>query len=246
MILEPKHKNLKGPLQMKETVLKKLSTRFHMSIPSAFEGYYFKVLLYCWHSPFKNFGNAIENLVIFYDYRVEFLWLQGNPPRLHSDLRVQDECLQLPIESLGLQCKPLVLLCERFWLHSEPLQLHSEALWLQSESLWLFGELRCIHDEPLQLQGEALGIPDKPPGRQGTPLDLQGEPLLQGDPPTTTGWTFPTPGWASTSPGPEWAFPFQGGPYDFRMGLRDSLSIHDWISEGCSRTYLSKYQPSII
>jgi hypothetical protein len=33
MILEPKHKNFKGPLQIKETVKKNFNIRRHMSIP---------------------------------------------------------------------------------------------------------------------------------------------------------------------------------------------------------------------
>jgi hypothetical protein len=52
MILEPKHKNFTGPLQMKETV-KRFNIRRHMSIPRAFECYYFKIILHWWHSPLK-------------------------------------------------------------------------------------------------------------------------------------------------------------------------------------------------
>ncbi len=52
MILEPKHKNFTGPLQIKETV-KKIFIRRHMSTPGAFECYYFKIILNWWHSPFN-------------------------------------------------------------------------------------------------------------------------------------------------------------------------------------------------
>jgi hypothetical protein len=44
MILELKHKNFKGPLQTKGQS-KKIYARRHMSIPKAFELYYFKVIL---------------------------------------------------------------------------------------------------------------------------------------------------------------------------------------------------------
>ncbi len=37
MILEPKHKNFEGPLQIKETVKKNFTMRRYMSIPRAFE-----------------------------------------------------------------------------------------------------------------------------------------------------------------------------------------------------------------
>jgi hypothetical protein len=37
MIVEPKHKNLTGLLQIKETVKKRFNIRRHMSIPGAFE-----------------------------------------------------------------------------------------------------------------------------------------------------------------------------------------------------------------
>jgi hypothetical protein len=53
MILEPKHKNFTGPLQIKVTVKKIFNIRRHMSIPRAFECYYFKIILNWWHSPFK-------------------------------------------------------------------------------------------------------------------------------------------------------------------------------------------------
>ncbi len=45
MILEPKLKKFKGPLQIKETVLKRFNIRRHMSIPKAFECYYFKIII---------------------------------------------------------------------------------------------------------------------------------------------------------------------------------------------------------
>ncbi len=45
MILEPKLKNFKDPLQIKEIVKKK--------IIRAFEWYYFKVILNWWKSPFN-------------------------------------------------------------------------------------------------------------------------------------------------------------------------------------------------
>ncbi len=53
MILEPKHKNFKGPLQIKETVKKIFIITRNMSTPRAFECYYFKLILNWWHSPFK-------------------------------------------------------------------------------------------------------------------------------------------------------------------------------------------------
>jgi hypothetical protein len=53
MILEPKHKNFTGPLQIKETVKKIFIIRRHMSTPRAFECYYFKIILNWWHSPFE-------------------------------------------------------------------------------------------------------------------------------------------------------------------------------------------------
>ncbi len=55
MILEPKHKDFTGPLQIKETVGKRFNIRRHMSIPRAFECFYFKIILNWWHSPFKYF-----------------------------------------------------------------------------------------------------------------------------------------------------------------------------------------------
>ncbi len=42
MILEPKHKNFTGPLQLKETVKKRFNIRRHVSMPQAFECYYFR------------------------------------------------------------------------------------------------------------------------------------------------------------------------------------------------------------
>jgi hypothetical protein len=45
MILEPKHEEFTGPLQIKETVEKRFNIRRHMSIPRAFECYYFKIIL---------------------------------------------------------------------------------------------------------------------------------------------------------------------------------------------------------
>ncbi len=53
MILEPKHKNFTGPLQIKETVKKIFNIRRHMVTPRAFECYYFKIILNWWHSRFK-------------------------------------------------------------------------------------------------------------------------------------------------------------------------------------------------
>jgi hypothetical protein len=53
MILEPKYKNFTGPLQIKETVKKRFNIRRRMSIPRAFECYYFNIILNWWHSPFK-------------------------------------------------------------------------------------------------------------------------------------------------------------------------------------------------
>jgi hypothetical protein len=44
MILEPKHKNFAGSLQIKETVKKRFNIRHHMSTPRAFECYYFKII----------------------------------------------------------------------------------------------------------------------------------------------------------------------------------------------------------
>ncbi len=55
MVLEPKHKNFKGPLQIKGIVKQLFNIRRHMSMPRAFEWYYFTVILIWRHSPFKNF-----------------------------------------------------------------------------------------------------------------------------------------------------------------------------------------------
>ncbi len=55
MILEPKHKNFKGPVQIKETVKKIFIITRNMSTLRAFECYYFKLILNWWHSPFKVF-----------------------------------------------------------------------------------------------------------------------------------------------------------------------------------------------
>jgi hypothetical protein len=52
-ILEPKHYNFTGPLQIKEIVKKIFNIRRHMSTPRAFECYYLKIMLNWWHSPFK-------------------------------------------------------------------------------------------------------------------------------------------------------------------------------------------------
>jgi hypothetical protein len=53
MILEPKHKNFTGPLQIKETVKKRFNISRRMSIPRAFECYYFNIIINWWYSPFK-------------------------------------------------------------------------------------------------------------------------------------------------------------------------------------------------
>jgi hypothetical protein len=45
MILEPKHKNLTGPYQIKEIVKKIFNIRRHVSTPRACERYYFKIIL---------------------------------------------------------------------------------------------------------------------------------------------------------------------------------------------------------
>jgi hypothetical protein len=45
MILEPKHKNFTGPLQITGTVKKRFNIRRHMFIPRSFECYYFKIIL---------------------------------------------------------------------------------------------------------------------------------------------------------------------------------------------------------
>jgi hypothetical protein len=45
MILEPKHKNFAGSSEIKETVKKGFNIRRHMSTPSAFECYYFKIII---------------------------------------------------------------------------------------------------------------------------------------------------------------------------------------------------------
>jgi hypothetical protein len=59
MILEPKHKTSKTNIKLKSE-LKKLNLRHHMSIPRAFQLYYFKVILNWWHSPFK-----VTGLILF-------------------------------------------------------------------------------------------------------------------------------------------------------------------------------------
>jgi hypothetical protein len=53
MILEPKHKNLKGQNKIKQQVQQIFNIRRHMSILMAFEWYYFQAILYWWHSPFN-------------------------------------------------------------------------------------------------------------------------------------------------------------------------------------------------
>jgi hypothetical protein len=45
MILEPKLKNFKGPLQIKGDSLKMFNIMGHMSIPRTFECYNFKIIL---------------------------------------------------------------------------------------------------------------------------------------------------------------------------------------------------------
>ncbi len=45
MILEPKHKNLKGQNKIKQLVQKIVNIRRHMSILMAFELYYFQAIL---------------------------------------------------------------------------------------------------------------------------------------------------------------------------------------------------------
>ncbi len=67
MILEPKHKNFTGSLQIKETVKKIFYIRRHMSTPRAFECYYFKIIVNWWHSPFKRKWHFF---VIFRNYKV--------------------------------------------------------------------------------------------------------------------------------------------------------------------------------
>jgi hypothetical protein len=54
MILEPKHKNLKGQNKIKQQVQKIVNIRRHMSILMAFEWNYFQEILNWWHSPFKS------------------------------------------------------------------------------------------------------------------------------------------------------------------------------------------------
>jgi hypothetical protein len=66
MILEPKHKNFTGPLQIKETVFKRFDIRHHMSIPRAFECYYFKTILNWWHSSFNGKVSVVSFLQIFF------------------------------------------------------------------------------------------------------------------------------------------------------------------------------------
>jgi hypothetical protein len=53
MILEPKHKKFKGPLQIKETVKERFKISRYIPIRRAFECYYLKVILNWWHSPFQ-------------------------------------------------------------------------------------------------------------------------------------------------------------------------------------------------
>jgi hypothetical protein len=45
MILEPKHKKFKGPLQIEEPVKKRFNIRHKMHIPRVFECYYLKIIL---------------------------------------------------------------------------------------------------------------------------------------------------------------------------------------------------------
>jgi hypothetical protein len=45
MILEPKHKNLKGQIKIKQQVKKIFYIRRHMSVLMAFEWYYFQAIL---------------------------------------------------------------------------------------------------------------------------------------------------------------------------------------------------------
>jgi hypothetical protein len=52
MILEPKHKNFKGPVQSRETV-KTIYCQAQYVHTKGFELYYFKVILNWWHSPFN-------------------------------------------------------------------------------------------------------------------------------------------------------------------------------------------------
>ncbi len=75
MILEPKHKNLKGPLQFKETVQKIFDTKRYMSIARAFEWYYSQVILKWWHNPFKVSEWCLNllsypKLTLFYSYGI--------------------------------------------------------------------------------------------------------------------------------------------------------------------------------
>ncbi len=53
MNLEPKHKNLTGPLKIKATVLKRFNIRRHVSTLSGFWMLLLKIILNRWHSPFK-------------------------------------------------------------------------------------------------------------------------------------------------------------------------------------------------
>jgi hypothetical protein len=53
MVLEPKHKKLKGQNKIKQQVQQIFKIRRHMSILMAFEWYYFQAILNWWHSPFK-------------------------------------------------------------------------------------------------------------------------------------------------------------------------------------------------
>jgi hypothetical protein len=62
MIMEPKHKNFKGQLQIKDTVPKRFNIRRHIAIPRAFDYYYFKIILNRWHSPFKGTEYPIFHL----------------------------------------------------------------------------------------------------------------------------------------------------------------------------------------
>ncbi len=67
MILEPKHKNFTGSLQIKETVKKNIKHQAPYVYTKGFWlllllCYYFKIILNWWHSPFKNISGLEKNL----------------------------------------------------------------------------------------------------------------------------------------------------------------------------------------